>query len=334
MNPNANNYNPNANTSVAFGGIIDPNIGTGAYYNGNRHLILDANVPSTIVSADVYSYYSSNTVTFELRDNNSIVIDDTTIILNSGQQRLYFDFDVPVGANYQLGILGTNAGLYRNNGGVNYPYNIGGLVSITSSNAEHCYYFFYNIEVEAQCTGVVTPIYGCTDPNANNYNPNANTDDGSCQYCDLSYTLNINQTSSNTTCDGWAAVTMVNTSYPPITYSWFDSNNNLLSTNNNVTSICIGNYSVSVVDDIGCVIDTIFNVSSSAIYGCTDPLALNYNPLATIDDGSCIFPVYGCTDSTSFNYDLANVDDGTCGPFLYGLYRSNSLLTTYAHAIR
>ena len=84
---------------------------------------------------------------------------------------------------------------------------------------------------------------------------------------------------------------MVNTSYLPITYSWFDSNNNLLSTNNNITSICVGNYSVSVIDDIGCIIDTIFSVSSSAIYGCTDPLALNYDPLATIDDGSCILPV-------------------------------------------
>ena len=51
-------------------------------------------------------------------------------------------------------------------------------------------------------------------------------------------------------------VTMVNTSYLPITYSWFDSNNNLLSTNNNITSICVGNYSVSVIDDIGCIIDT------------------------------------------------------------------------------
>ena len=53
---------------------------------------------------------------------------------------------------------------------------------------------------------------------------------------------------------------MVNTSYLPVTYSWFDINNNLLSTNNNITSICVGNYSVSVIDDIGCIIDTIFNV--------------------------------------------------------------------------
>ena len=82
---------------------------------------------------------------------------------------MYFDFDVPVGTNYELGILGTNAGLYRNNGGVNYPYNIGGLVSITSS------LMLYQI---------IIPM------------------DSFIISSDLSYNLNINQTSSNTTCDG------------------------------------------------------------------------------------------------------------------------------------
>ena len=32
------------------------------------------------------------------------------------------------------------------------------------------------------CTGIVTPILGCTDPTANNYDASANTDDGSCTY--------------------------------------------------------------------------------------------------------------------------------------------------------
>ena len=108
---------------------------------------------------------------------------------------------------------------------------------------------------------------------------NANTDDGSCQYCDLSYSIYVNQTTSNTNCDGWATVTMVNTSYPPITYSWYDNNSNLLSNNNNISSICIGNYSVSVTDAIGCIVDTSFNVSLTLTYGCTDSTALNYDPL-------------------------------------------------------
>jgi hypothetical protein len=34
------------------------------------------------------------------------------------------------------------------------------------------------------------------------------------------------------------------------------------------------------------------------VYGCTDPLATNYNPLATIDDGSCTYLTVG---SFTFN---------------------------------
>ena len=83
------------------------------------------------------------------------------------------------------------------------------------------------------------------------------------------------------------------------------------------------------------------------VCGCTDPTAMNYNPLATIDDGSCIPfswncispgycanpgdglgqyatqslcligcpipPVSGCTDPCAANYDPAAViDDGSC----------------------
>jgi hypothetical protein len=31
------------------------------------------------------------------------------------------------------------------------------------------------------------------------------------------------------------------------------------------------------------------------LIGCTDPLALNYNELANVEDGSCIDAIYGCT---------------------------------------
>ena len=32
------------------------------------------------------------------------------------------------------------------------------------------------------------------------------------------------------------------------------------------------------------------------IYGCTDSNALNYDSLATLDDGTCYYCIYGCTD--------------------------------------
>jgi len=50
-----------------------------------------------------------------------------------------------------------------------------------------------------------------------------------------------------------------------------------------------------------------------------DSTALNYDPLATIDDGSCTYCVYGCMDTSQFNYNpLATCDDGSCIPIIYG----------------
>ena len=49
----------------------------------------------------------------------------------------------------------------------------------------------------------------------------------------------------------------------------------------------------------------------NVVNGCTDPNAMNYNPIANTDDGSCLYP--GCTDSLASNYDpTANYDDSTC----------------------
>ena len=50
---------------------------------------------------------------------------------------------------------------------------------------------------------------------------------------------------------------------------------------------------------------------SSEMCGCTDESASNFQPGATLNDGSCIFP--GCTDATACNFDVnANEDDGSC----------------------
>lgn len=52
------------------------------------------------------------------------------------------------------------------------------------------------------------------------------------------------------------------------------------------------------------------------VYGCTNPLATNYNPSADSNDGSCILPIpiiVGCTDDVAINYNpSANEDDGSC----------------------
>ena len=44
--------------------------------------------------------------------------------------------------------------------------------------------------------------------------------------------------------------------------------------------------------------------NDTIIYGCTDEDYIEYNELATIDDGSCLtLAIYGCTDPAAFNYD-------------------------------
>jgi hypothetical protein len=54
------------------------------------------------------------------------------------------------------------------------------------------------------------------------------------------------------------------------------------------------------------------------VYGCTDPNAANFNPSATLNDGSCRpFPprstIFGCRDINAINYNPdANTDDGSC----------------------
>lgn len=45
--------------------------------------------------------------------------------------------------------------------------------------------------------------------------------------------------------------------------------------------------------------------------GCMDPDAFNFNPDATVDDGTCEY--LGCTDPTATNYNpKATIDDGSC----------------------
>ena len=63
----------------------------------------------------------------------------------------------------------------------------------------------------------------------------------------------------------------------------------------------------ATVDDGSCI-----------IYGCTDELALDYNSDATIDDRSCQYFVGGCTNQNSISFDPEVIeDDGSCMSYKY-----------------
>jgi choice-of-anchor B domain-containing protein len=159
MDASANNYNPNANIALEYGGEADNTFDTGGFFSGNQHLIFDATTDLLIKTAVFYAE-DPTTVTFELRDNNDVVLDDTTHSLVQGQQQLALDFEVPAGTDMQLGIANGNSDLYRNDAGAIYPYNIGSIMSIkgTSAGSPGYYYFYYDIEVEVPCDNTVSSV--------------------------------------------------------------------------------------------------------------------------------------------------------------------------------
>jgi hypothetical protein len=141
---------------------------------------------------------------------------------------------------------------------------------------------------------------GCTNPNADNFNPQANFDDGSCIVSGCTDQTAANYNEQANTDDGSC-----------IFLGCTDPNaNNYNSQANSDDGSCIylgctnpqaDNYNPQANSDDG----------SCVLFGCTHPLAANYNPQANADDGSCQF--FGCTYPSASNYDSnANIDNGTC----------------------
>ena len=163
-NASASNFDPNANTTVAFGGALDNSFASGGFFNGDQHLNLNASKECIIKSAMIYSE-SNSTITFELRNSGGIVIDDTTLTVFSGQQTIDLNLNVPIANDIQLGVSQgalQASGLYRNNSNANYPYDIASAINITSSSANtdplNYYYFFYDIKVEVLCNDISSGI--------------------------------------------------------------------------------------------------------------------------------------------------------------------------------
>ncbi|MFT4680287.1 MAG: hypothetical protein ACI9YU_000115 [Flavobacteriales bacterium] len=137
-------------------------------------------------------------------------------------------------------------------------------------------YFEYNPLADTSdgsCLNLI--VNGCTDPTAINYDVNANSDDGSCI---------------------------------PYVYGCTDP----LYTEYNAAAN---------TDDGTC--------ATLRVYGCTNSNASNYNALANTEDGSCLGIIYGCTDPNYINYNpLANTNNGTCATLIVNGC-TNSLYTEY-----
>ncbi len=169
----------------------------------------------------------------------------------------------------------------------------------------------FDIDVNGDCE---LAIEGCTDPDAYNYNPSATIDDGSCEYiasCESNVVLveiftqnwgeeiswSISQNDEFITAGGnygnygyygaWICLEdgcftfEMNDSFGDgwngATFTIMDTNQTVYATG----TLPSGSFG-TVEFGINAVCD-----STEAVPGCTDPNAYNYNPWATVDDGSC-----------------------------------------------
>ncbi len=192
-----------------------------------------------------------------------------------------------------------------------YVYDFGGATAT----------IFFTLE---QCAQPPPPIVGCMDPVAVNYNPEAGQN---------SYTGQVAPTSCN-------AFYPSDYNYFGVDLDYYNANQSVFAIG---TEISVGGYTyyidgtstpnncnlgvamIYVVSDesladgnlfdtmqVGALVDDLYEEDTwtinpcEYIYGCNNPLAINYDPVATSNDGSCDI-LSGCMDPAAINYNPAAV---------------------------
>ncbi len=188
-------------------------------------------------------------------------------------------------------------------------------------------------------------IYGCTNEVAYNYNPEATVDDNSCDFfsetCEGGEGTALMLFMDDDFNDGWNGGTytislfggeeVASGSLDDALYTidedmflGADEGFDLLCLQDGCYTITVGGGSFDgeiswflSIEDVevisGTSGETTFQIGAGNC-GCTDPVACNYDPEATQDDGSCEYlTCEGCMDATACNYDdEATIDNGLC----------------------
>lgn len=140
---------------VIDGGKIDTTYEDGSYHNSNGfYLIFDVYENMTLNSVKVYTDEAADRTVY-IEDDNGTTIHSQLFTVPAGESRINFtNWNLSPGTGYRIRVQETGHGFWRDNNSltVNFPYNIGNLVSITGANtgSPTYYYYFYDWEVEGE----------------------------------------------------------------------------------------------------------------------------------------------------------------------------------------
>jgi hypothetical protein len=174
------------------------------------------------------------------------------------------------------------------------------------------------LTADCQCIGT---LIGCTNQQACNYNADALIDNGECFFvgdpCD-----DNNLTTDNDVISAECGCAGVDNGNILGCRDTSACNYNVLATIEDGSCILIG----SACDDgnINTINDVIGDDCACAgdvfveILGCTASEACNFNPDATIEDGSCILPGFPCDDNDSNTFSDAYGFDCICAGLIMG----------------
>lgn len=123
--------------------------GSGSYYTASNEqgLIFSCYKPLKLISVLVDAYGEKQR-TITLKNSSNVILATKTINIPNGISRVTLDFDIPIGEGLKLS-TSNNPSLFRHQSGGKFPYEIPGVISITSNTSTYpnYYYFFYDWEL-------------------------------------------------------------------------------------------------------------------------------------------------------------------------------------------
>jgi subtilisin family serine protease len=255
-------------TDYYLGGIYQSKLGLNDNSNGGgffppltgEGLLFDCALPTLIKSVKVYANAAGNRQIF-VRNSDGVLIANWVGPLNTGEQRVELNFNIPAGTDYEMVLgVGGSGGLYANLSGFTFPMTFNGFVTIKGSqNSLYNHFYDWEVEMEVPCSRILASANvsvgsALADFSLNSSNDTINISDGSSVY--------FNNLSSGATTYDWDfgdgnvsnQQSPTHTYYEPGTYTvilWASGNDNCSSAS--VKEITIEGewpYAVDIEEDL------------------------------------------------------------------------------------